>query len=163
MNTATGLLEKIMSKTGLFTPQPQKDRRQSKRYQMDLSLRYNIFIPSQPQSTSPVLSARLYDLSEHGLGLLTNTLECDNFHMVDPSLQTSEQCHLTIEIPYDERPLALVGKAVWYIQNPEGHSYLFRVGVQFLHHNADIRKKIATFINLYLAANEGSSPLKELL
>ncbi len=163
MNTSTGLLGKIMSKTGLFNPQLQKERRRSKRYQMDLPLRYNIFLPSHPEITTPVLSARLYDLSEHGLGLLTNTLECDSMHMVDPSPQTSEQCHLTIEIPYDEKPLSLAGKAVWYIQNPEGHSYLFRVGVNFLYLNSDIRKKIATFIELYLSANDGAGDYKESL
>ena len=153
MNTSTGLLKRIMSKTGLYNAQPQVERRQSKRHKIDMPLKYRIFLPSCPAIRTPLLTARIYDLSEHGIGLLTNILDRDGLHIFDPSQQTAEQCHLQIELPYDEEPLVLNGRAAWYIQNPSGHSFLYRVGIQFVGINADIRKKIANFINICVTAD----------
>jgi len=93
MDTSKGLFKKIMSKTGLYNAQPQAERRRSKRYQIDMPLKYRIYLPSCPAIRTPLLTARIYDLSEHGIGLLTNILDRDGLHIVDPSHQTHEQCH----------------------------------------------------------------------
>jgi len=113
-----------------------------------------MYLPSRPDHTSPELSAQLYDISEHGIGLLTDAIEWKGLHMIDPNMQTSEKCILEIELPYDDKPLTLRGKAVWYIRHPEGIPFVFRVGVEFDHVTPELRKKVNNLINLHVAAAE---------
>jgi hypothetical protein len=149
MQTSTGLLGRIISKTGLLKPGVQKERRCSKRYRLDLPIRFRIYLPSCLDRSSPFLRARLYDLSELGVGLLTNTMEYGGLNIMDPSRETSEHSRLEIELPYGEGPLRLHGKAIWYLRNPEGHPYVFRIGVQFHEISMDQKKAIQRLIQLY--------------
>ncbi len=154
MNESTSLLGRIMSKTGLWKGPAKKERRRSMRYKIDLPIRFRIFLPSSPSNSTPFLSARLYDISLHGLGLLTDNTGFDDLHMIDPHHLTSEKCHLEIEIPYDEKPLLLRGTAVWYIRHPTGLSYLYRVGIEFQGLSDATRRHLQTLINLYASATQ---------
>jgi len=149
--SATGLLERILSKMGLFKPSVQEERRRSKRYRLNLPIRFRICHSSDPDQSSPFLNARMYDLSELGVGLLTTTLHHNGFHMMHPTREVAETCRLEIEIPHGVNQLKLYGKAVWYMPNPAGHPYAFRIGVQFIELTPDLNKGIQTLVHLYHA------------
>ena len=148
------LLDKLFPKNNPRKTSVKKERRRSKRYRMDLPVPFRLFLPSRPETPGKQISGQMLDLSTHGLGLLTNTMECEGFHMMAPDHQTSEQCLLEILLPFDGQPLSLKGKAIWYVRNPEGHPFVFRVGIEFLNLTPDLRDKIQTFINIYLSAKD---------
>lgn len=156
MDASTSFLGRIMAKTGWLksSEKKDKDRRRSKRHRIDLPVRYRMYLPSRVENASPQLKAQLYDISEHGLGLLTDAIQWEGLHMVDPDMQTSEKCIVEVEVPYDEEPLRLQGRAVWYIRHPEGIPFVFRVGVEFVGLNPVLRKNIQNLINLYVTAAE---------
>jgi len=156
MDTSTSLLGRIMSKTGLWraSEKEKKERRRSKRHRINRPVRFRMYLPSMPDHASPELSAQLYDISEHGMGLLTDAIEWKGLHMIDPNMQTSEKCILEVEIAYDDEPLRLRGKAVWYIRHPEGVPFTFRVGIEFLEVTPALKKNIQTLINLCVTAAE---------
>jgi c-di-GMP-binding flagellar brake protein YcgR len=154
MEMPASLFEKIMSKTGLRKTDLKKERRRSKRHRIDRPVRFRIYLPSQPEKSSPELKAQLYDISEHGLGLLTDAIEWEGLHMIDPNMQTSEKCTMEVEIPYDDEPLRLRGKAVWYIRHPEGIPFVFRVGLEFVDLTPELRRSLKNLINLYVTAEE---------
>ncbi len=154
MNTSASLIGRIMSKTGLLKTAEKKDRRRAKRHRMDCTVQVRLHLPSRPDARSPHLPARLYDLSEHGLGLLTDSIEWEGLHMIDPNMQTSEKCIVEVEIPFDDEPLRLKGKAVWYIRHPEGIPFIFRVGIEFIDVTPELRKNIKNLINLHVSAAE---------
>ncbi len=154
MNTSASLIGRIMSKTGLRRTAEKKERRKSKRHRIDRPVRFRMHLPSRPEDLSPELPAQLYDISEHGLGLLTDSIEWEGLHMIDPNMQTSEKCILEVEIPYDDEPLRLRGKAVWYIWHPEGIPFVFRVGIEFDDVTPELRKNINNLINLHVTAAE---------
>jgi c-di-GMP-binding flagellar brake protein YcgR len=131
---------------------------------LELPIEYRIYVPSRPEATSPFLSAQLCDLSESGMGLLTNVVQKGKLHIFHPDPATSEQCHLEIRIPDREQTLTLIGRAVWYDRNPEGNPYTFRLGIAFVDISAEDRRRIQSLIHRQLAlkppsASEESSPL----
>ena len=154
MDMPASLLGRIMSKTGLRKTDEKKERRRSKRHRIDRPVQFRMYLPSRPEDTSPKLTGHLYDISEHGLGLLTDAISWEGLHMIDPDMQTSEKCVLEVEIPYDDEPLRLRGKAVWYIRHPEGIPYVFRVGVEFFDLTPALRKSLKTLVNLCATAAE---------
>jgi c-di-GMP-binding flagellar brake protein YcgR len=154
MDISTSLIGRIMSKTGLRRTDEKKERRRSKRHRIDLPVRFRLYLPSRPERSSPQLKAHLYDLSEHGLGLLTDAIAWEGLHMIDPDMQTSEKCILEVEVPFDNDPLRLRGHAVWYIRHPEGIPFVFRVGVEFVDLTPALRRNIRTLIDLYASAAE---------
>jgi c-di-GMP-binding flagellar brake protein YcgR len=156
MDASTSFLGRIMSKTGLLrtSEKKDKDRRRSKRHRIDLPVRYRMYLPSRPENASPELKAQLYDISEHGLGLLTDAIQWEGLNMVDPDMQTSQKCIVEVEVPYDEEPLRLRGRAVWYIRHPEGIPFVFRVGVEFVGLTPELKNSVQNLINLYVAAAE---------
>jgi c-di-GMP-binding flagellar brake protein YcgR len=154
MVSSTNLIERLMTKAGFRKTDEKKERRRSKRYRIDRPVRFRMRLPSRPEDPSPELPAQLYDISEHGLGLLSDTIQWEDLHMIDPNMQTSEKCILEVEIPYDEEPLWLRGKAVWYIRHPEGIPYVFRVGVEFIDLTSELRRTIKNLIDLHVTAAE---------
>ncbi len=154
MDTSASFIERIMSKTGLRRTAEKKERRRSKRHRIERPIRFRMHLPSQPKNLSPELPAELYDISEHGMGLLTDSIEWEGIHMIDPNMQTSEKSILEVELPYDDEPLRLRGKAVWYIRHPEGIPFVFRVGVEFVDTSPAMRKKVKNWINLHVTAAE---------
>ena len=154
MNTSANLIERIMSKTGFRKTADKKERRRSRRHRINRPVRFHMYLPSRPEERSPALSAHLYDISEHGMGLLTDTIKWEALHMIDPNMQTSEKSILEVEIPFDDEPLRIQGKAVWYIRHPEGIPFVFRVGVEFVDLTPKMRENIKNLINLHVAAAE---------
>ncbi len=154
MDTSASLIGRILSKTGLRRTAEKKERRKSKRHRIDRPVQFRMHLPSRPEDLSPELPAQLYDISEHGLGLLTDSIEWEGLHMIDPNMQTSEKCILEVEIPYDDEPLRLRGKAVWYIRHPEGIPFVFRVGIEFDDVTPELRENINNLINLHVTAAE---------
>ncbi len=110
----------------------QKERRQTRKKDFDLAIQFRLFPPSKPESTSSSFSAQIYDLSEHGMCLLTNAIQSNGMHILFPYISTSEQCLLEIIIPNKKKPLTLQGKAIWYDRNTTEWPFAFRAGIQFM-------------------------------
>jgi hypothetical protein len=121
-----------------------RERRRVARVKVDLSAQFCIYLPSCPDVASPSIAATVYDLSEDGISLLTNTIDSDGLHILHPTVSTLEQCFLVIEIPYGNQLLTLKGKAVWYDRNLDKHASVYRVGVRLLGVDQNLRGKIRT-------------------
>jgi c-di-GMP-binding flagellar brake protein YcgR len=154
MNTSIGILERIFVKTGFKKPSVAKDRRRSKRYRVDLPIKFRVYLRSRPEMTTDQISARLFDISEHGVGMLIKTLQFDTIHITKLDAQTSEECLLEIWIPFDPDPVVLKGKMVWYIQTPEHQPFVLRVGVSLMDQSPARTRKLKSFINICMHAGE---------
>ncbi len=60
------------------------ERRRSKRFKLDPPTRFRIYLPSRLESVSSFLDARIYDISEDGLRLLTNLVQSEGLHILHP-------------------------------------------------------------------------------
>ena len=116
---------------------PRKDRRKAKRFRMDLGARFRMVVPSDPSVASGFFSAQTYDLSESGIGLLTGTIWCDGFHVLNPWPATLEQCVMEIQILADGGTFTVEGRAVYYLAEWAQEPFAFRVGVEFLDMTAE--------------------------
>ena len=155
MALSDGLWGKLFArKNGSQEPCPHKERRRSERHRMDLPVRFRLYVPSQPERGTLLIPAQLYDISEHGVGLLAGRMEYDGLHLTTPDRHSWEQCLLEIEIPFGKEPLRVHGKAVWYVPNPGAQTLAFRVGIEFVEVTADLRARIRSFLNLYRVAAE---------
>ncbi len=136
----------------------QIDRRRSKRFPLQLPIKYRIFLPSRPDASSAFLSARLHDLSQTGMRLMTDVVQNGPLHILHPDLAATEQARLEIEIPDGEQTLTLVGRVVWYDRNPEEHPYSFRVGVEFVDIGSEDQKRIQALIRRELSTSSPPWP-----
>jgi hypothetical protein len=127
----------------------RRERRRSGRSGLDLPVTYRIYLPSCPEIASSFLPARLYDVSQEGLALLTNTIHSHSLHMFHPTATSAEQCLLEIRIPNGTQDLTLNGRVVWYDRIETEGPFVFQVGIEVLYHPNDLRKKIETSIREY--------------
>ncbi len=119
-----------------------RDRRSKERYRVDLPAKFRLFVPSQPHITSRELHGRVYDISEHGLRLLSPTVQSDGLHVLSPTVSPCEQCLLSIEIETPEMPLSVCGKAIWYDRVAGEAVYPYHIGVSFLEVPPEVRIRI---------------------
>jgi hypothetical protein len=124
----------------------RKERRRSLREGLDLPVRFRIYLPSSPDSSSPLLPGQLDNYSSQGIALLANAIHSDRLHIFHPMPTTSEQCLLEIRIPRQGEELTVHGKVIWYDRNTEENPFLFRVGIELLDHAKALRKQIETTI-----------------
>ena len=124
----------------------QIDRRRFKRYQLELPVKFRIYLPSRPDVSSTFHSAQLHDISQSGMRFLTNVVQSGDLHIFHPDMTASEQSHLEIEVPDGEQTLTLTGKVVWYDRNTEEHPYSFRVGVEFVDTPSEDQERIQSLI-----------------
>jgi hypothetical protein len=110
----------------------QKERRRFKRHRTDLPARFRIVLPSRPGDATAFYAARISDLSEGGLRMLTDTVRVDELHIFQPAPTTFEQSVLDIEIAGAEAPLTVCARVVWYDRAAEGSPFSFQAGVQFV-------------------------------
>ena len=141
----------------------QIDRRRFKRHPLELPIKFRIYLPSRPDTSSTFLSAQLHDLSQSGMRFMTNIVQSGTLHIFHPDLAASEQAQLEIEIPDGEQTLTLIGRVVWYDQNTEDHPYSFRAGVEFADMGSEDRTRIQSLIKreqstLPPASSDPSSP-----
>ncbi len=125
----------------------QKERRGGRRKRMNLPIHFRLYSPSRPEVSSLSFPARLDNISEQGMCLLTDSIQDDNLHILLPSMTTSEQCQLEIKILAGQKPITLHGKAVWYDRNSNDQPYQFRAGIEFLHLTRDEKKQIHSLLN----------------
>jgi c-di-GMP-binding flagellar brake protein YcgR len=124
----------------------QIDRRRFKRHQLELPIKFRIYLPSRPDTSSTFLSAQLNDLSQTGMRIMTNIVQSGSLHIFHPDPTTPEQAHLEIEVPDGEQTLTLIGRVVWYDQNTEEHPYSFRAGIAFVDIGSEDQKRIQSLI-----------------
>ena len=124
----------------------QIDRRRFKRHQLELPIKFRIYLPSRPDTSSTFLSAQLHDLSQSGMRIMTNIVQSGSLHIFHPDPTTPEQSHLEIEVPDGEQTLTIIGRVVWYDQNTEDHPYSFRAGVEFVDIGSEDQKRIQSLI-----------------
>lgn len=147
MSTSTNAIANLISKSRLWKPGLQKNRRRARRYRIDVPARFRIYVPSHPELTTTYLPAQVFDLSKLGIGLLAESVECGGLHIMHAWPAASEQCLLEIKILCDEMPLTLQGKAVWYSQQEDEHPFGFRIGIEFLDLTAEQRERIRHLID----------------
>jgi len=148
MSAAASAIENLLSRSRSGNPSPQKDRRRAKRHRVDLPARFRIYLPSQPERSSPEISAQMIDLSRTGIGLLADSVENGGLHIMHPWPPTSEQCLLEIQVLYGKTPLTLQGKAAWYSQHEDEESFRFRIGIELLDLTAELQESIRELIDL---------------
>jgi hypothetical protein len=117
-----------------------------------LPIKFLIYLPSHPETRSTLLSARLADLSQSGMRLMTNVVQHGSLHIVHPDPAMPEQPRLEIRVPDGEGTLALTGRVMWYDRNPGDHPYSFRVGVEFVDIGPQEQKRIQSLIHGVLTA-----------
>lgn len=134
-----------------------RERRQSRREGLDLPVHFRIYLPSSPDTASPLLPGQLQDFSHQGIALLTNSIHSDRLHVFHPMPTTSEQCLLEIRIPCRGEELTLHGKVIWYDRNTEENPFLFRVGIKLLDNAKELRKQIEASLREHVSPAD--SPL----
>lgn len=132
----------------------RRERRRSGRSGLDLPVTFRIYLPSCPEIASSFLSARLYDVSQQGLALLTDAIHSHSLHMFHPTATSAEQCLLEIRIPTGDEGLTLHGRVVWYDRIDTEGPYLFQVGIEVLDHPKDLRKQIETSVREQPSASQ---------
>lgn len=135
----------------------QIDRRRFKRHRLELPIKFRIYLPSRPDTSSTFLSAELHDLSQSGMRLMTNIVQSGPLHIFHPHHTASEQAHLEIEVPDGEQTLTLIGRVAWYDQNTEEHPYSFRAGVAFVDIGSEDRMRIQSLIKRSMASTSSPS------
>ncbi len=123
-----------------------RERRRTKRYRADLPARFRIIPPSTPGDATPFESAQVQDLSEGGVRMLTNTVRVQGLHILQPTVTTSEQCILEIELPHGDPPLTVPGKVAWYDQAGEDSPFSFQAGVQFIDLSPEQKQEIRSLL-----------------
>jgi len=154
MNTSPGILERLLVKTGFRKPAVQADRRRSRRYRVELPAQFRVYLRSRPDVTTGFHVARLFDVSEQGVGMLVKTVQFDGLPSRQSDVKMSEDCLLEIRIPFDPEPLSLHGRIMWYIQTPQYDPYVLRVGVSLMDMDEDLKRKYLSFINICMHAGE---------
>ena len=154
MNTSPGILERLLVKTGFKKPPADKDRRRSKRYRVELPVEFRVYLRDRPEVTTDFHPARLFDVSEHGIGMLVKTVQFDGLPAARLDAQMSEECLLEIRIPFDPQPLCVKGRMIWYIQTPQYDPYVLRVGVSLLEMGLEQKKRYQNFIDICVHACE---------
>lgn len=129
----------------------RRERRQSRREGLDLPVQFRIYLPSSPDTASPLLPGQLHDFSHQGIALLTNAIHSDRFHVFHPMPTTSEQCLLEIRIPHRGEELTLHGKVIWYDRNTEENPFLFRLGIKLIDTGKELRRQIETSIREHVS------------
>ena len=129
----------------------QKERRRTKRFQLDSPCRFRIYTPSRPETISPYLTAQIHDLSENGMRFHTDSVQSEGLHIFHPNAVVSEQCLLEIEIPGKEGPFTIHGKVIWYDRNPDEHPYAFQAGIEFVNLDREMKKKMQQTLREFLA------------
>ena len=123
---------------------------------MDLPVSFRIYLPSCPEIASSFLAARLLDVSQEGLALLTSTIHSHSLHMFHPTATSAEQCLLEIRIPNGGGDLTLHGRVVWYDRIETDGPFIFQVGIEVLDRPGDLRKQLETSIRDHPAASQAS-------
>ena len=120
----------------------RKDRRLSKRYPLQISIRFRIFLPSSPETASSWLSGEIRDISDSGIRFFTNTVRNKGLHFFHPDTVTNEQSQVEVEIATEQPPLTLLGQVIWYDRNTEDHPFSFQAGMKFLSPPRDLKKQL---------------------
>ena len=141
------IIERLISKIGLWKSSSKDHRGRDHRYPLELSIQYRLYLPSRVDVFSHFITARTYDLYEHGMGMLADAVGAEGFHILHSWPETMEQCLMEIEIPCRGEVITLKGKAVWYHQQPNEAHLTFRVGVHFLDLTAERRAEIREIIH----------------
>ena len=158
MKTSARLIGRMVSIAiaGLWRPSFKNYRRLGKRYKLDLPIRFRLYLPSHLEPSSPFFTAQIYDLYEHGMGLLADVIEWEGFHILHFWPKTLEQCLLEIQIPCRGEIITLKGKAVWYLKQPKEEPYAFRIGIQFLDLTRELKVLIRDVIHLNSCIDEAA-------
>ena len=154
MNKPPGILERLLEKSGFRKPPAEKDRRRSKRYRVELPVEFRVYLRSRPEVSTEFHPGRLFDVSEHGIGMLVKTVRFDGLPGARFGAQVSEECLLEIRVPLEPEPLSLKGRMLWHIQTPEYHPYVLRVGVSLLEMGSEQKKRYLDFIDICVHACE---------
>jgi len=125
-----------------------KERRRTKRFRLDLLTRFRIIPPSHPDKASSFLAAQIYDLSEGGMRILTNTVHAEGLHIFHATVSPPEQCILEIRIVDLDPPLTIHGKVVWYDKMEQDPSYEFQIGLEFVNLTKDQQETIRTILKI---------------
>jgi len=70
-----------------------------KYHPIDISVRFRFYRPSNPADGSAYFPARTEALSSKGIDLLTDTVGQRDYHILMPSMVSSEECLVEIELP----------------------------------------------------------------
>ena len=156
MNTARSLFRRLFRKGGTETDPvaPGQERRRSKRHRVELPARFRVLLRSSPEISTTMMPAQLFDISEHGAGLLIETMQFDGFHITRIDSRMSEECLFEIEIPYGFEPIRVLARLIWYIQTPDYPPYLLRLGLAFQEPGFETRRKLRSYIHICEHANE---------
>jgi len=122
------------------------ERRRLPRHRIDLPARFRIRTLKHPPRVSSFIVARVYDLSEIGVRLLSDQVLADGLHVLRPDYATSEHPVLDIEIEAGGAPLLLKGKVIWYDRTPPDSALSFEIGVEFADTDEDLRSRIRNLI-----------------
>ncbi len=110
-------------------------------------MRFRLYLSSRPEdSRTPFFSARLYDISPHGVSFLTDTVEHRGLHFFHPTVPFSEQCTLEVELPGANERLLLQGRVVWYDKAEPGSPCAFRAGIEWINPPSRLARDIKALL-----------------
>lgn len=100
----------------------------SHRYLVSVPVRFRIVVCGRERRVSRSIAGATYDISETGIGLLTNTVSADGLHVYFSNDMISKTL-LEIEIQAPEGQIAMVGQTTRYLKF-DGSNYSYLLGVK---------------------------------
>ena len=86
--------------------------------------------------------------------LLATTVQSDGLHILNPTLISSEQCLLALDIVTEGgSPIQLSGKVVWYDRTEEENPFSFQMGIMFLEVTPEATQRILDLFTHLPATN----------
>jgi hypothetical protein len=78
--------------------------------------------------------------------MLTNTVQVEGLHILQPTPSTSEQCVLDLETVNMDPPLILRAKVAWYDKTGAESPFSFQAGLQFVDLSRDQKQEVRNCI-----------------
>jgi c-di-GMP-binding flagellar brake protein YcgR len=105
----------------------------SPRYSAQLPANFKIVGTGKNKKSSRVIKGKTADLSETGLGILSNLIAADGLHVYFSNDMTSNTL-LEIEIELPERAVKLIGTTCRYkkLDNPQSSEFIYVLGVKII-------------------------------
>ena len=131
----------------------------SPRFLVNLPLTYKIISKGRDRKASRLIKGQTYDLSETGIGLLSNCITSDGLHAYfSNDMISSTELEIMLELP--EKTVTMVGETCRYqkVETKRLSDYTYLMGVKIVSRSEEDKKIYQKYITTLRRDPERRSP-----